>query len=160
MEKKNLEDFLLYILVDNTNKARPPSEGGGRLGNSHPFRAKNKYLLMIWTIWLLETAAAWSLTPHERGGCISLAGPRDTRVQVDLLKRNTEKLGSVASIPHPNFLGPVLNFTWNILSTSFKLNIIYFLLGFKVDYIFSLTFRELMIRGGFLGIHFMEDPGD
>ena len=72
----------LWIIL--TNKAPPPSEDGGRIGNSHPSRAKNKHLLTIWTIWLLETAAAWSLTPHERGGYVSLAGPRDTRIKIKL----------------------------------------------------------------------------
>lgn len=41
-----------------------------------------------------------------------------------------------------------------------KLNIVCFLSGLKVDYIFSLTFKELRTREEFLGIHLMEDPED
>lgn len=62
-----MKDFLLYVLVDNTNKALLLSKDGGRIGNSHPFKSKNKCLLMIWTIRLLKTAAAWSLNTWKRG---------------------------------------------------------------------------------------------
>lgn len=48
--------------------------------------------------------------------------------------------------PHPVFWSkdPALNSTQDILSTYFKLNTVYFLLGLKVDYILSLTFKALM----------------
>lgn len=49
-KKTNLDDLLLYILVDNTHKQGSTAFSGGRIGNSHPFRAKNKYLLMIWIV--------------------------------------------------------------------------------------------------------------
>lgn len=50
--KKKIWKIFCFIslLMILTNKAPPPSEDGGRIGNSHPFRSKNKYLLMIWII--------------------------------------------------------------------------------------------------------------
>lgn len=141
--KKKKKTWMIFcfisLLITLTNKAPLPSEDGGRIGNSHPFRAKNKYLLMIWIVWWLETAAALEAytTWKEVGADFPWLGPGNTRVKIKLtFWKGTLRnlcLWFPSSHPTPNFLRPVLNCTWGILSTYSKLNILYFLLGLKVD---------------------------